>query len=101
MGGSRSFVNNHGGKDLKLCVEKYSLQVWHTMTKISDNGRQFNNQEFRSFYSGLRIKNQFSLPRHPQANGKMIVMNRTLLKIIKVRLEGAKGVWPKELPNVL
>ena len=27
--------------------------------------------------------------------------NRTLLKIIKVHLEGAKGVWLEELPNVL
>ena len=27
--------------------------------------------------------------------------NRTLLKVIKVRLEGAKGAWPEELPNVL
>ena len=24
-----------------------------------------------------------------------------MLKIIKVRLEGAKGAWPEELPNVL
>ena len=28
-------------------------------------------------------------------------MNRTLLKIIKTRLEGAKGIWPDELPSVL
>ena len=28
-------------------------------------------------------------------------MNRTLLKIIKTKLDEAKGVWPKELPNVL
>ena len=28
-------------------------------------------------------------------------MNRYLLKIIKTRLEGAKGAWPKELQNVL
>ena len=27
--------------------------------------------------------------------------NRTLLKIIKTKLEDAKGAWPKELPNVL
>ena len=27
--------------------------------------------------------------------------NRSLLKIIKTRLEGAKGAWPKELQNVL
>ena len=28
-------------------------------------------------------------------------MNRTLLKIIKTQLEGAKGIWPDELPSVL
>ena len=28
-------------------------------------------------------------------------MNRPLLKIIKTRLEGAKGIWPDELPSVL
>ena len=31
----------------------------------------------------------------------MEVTNRTLLKIIKVCLEGAKGAWLEELPNVL
>ena len=28
-------------------------------------------------------------------------MNQSLLKIIKTRLEGAKGIWPEELPSVL
>ena len=28
-------------------------------------------------------------------------MNRTLLKIIKAQVVGAKGAWPKELPIVL
>ena len=31
----------------------------------------------------------------------MEVTNHTLLKIIKARLDEAKGAWPKELPNVL
>ena len=31
----------------------------------------------------------------------MEVTNRTLLKIIKTKLDDAKGTWPKELPNVL
>ena len=34
-------------------------------TIILDNGRQFDNQEFRTFYTGLRIKNQFSSLGHP------------------------------------
>ncbi|XP_075633841.1 uncharacterized protein LOC142606362 [Castanea sativa] len=38
---------------------------------------------------------------HPQANGQVEVMNRSLLKIIKTRLEGAKGIWPEELPSIL
>ena len=32
---------------------------------------------------------------------KVEVANRSLLKIIKTRLEGVKGVWPDELPRIL
>ena len=71
------------------------------MTIISDNGRQFDNQGFKDFCSNLGIKNQFSSLRHPQANRQMKVMNRTLLKIIKAKLDEAKGAWSEELPNVL
>ena len=70
-------------------------------TIISDNGRQFDSKGFRSFYSNLGIRNKYSSPGHPQANGQMEVTNRTLLRIIKSRLVGAKGAWPEELPNVL
>ena len=68
---------------------------------ISNNGGQFDNQNFRDFCSGLGIKNQFSSPGHPQANGQTEVTNRMLLKIIKAWLEEAKGAWPEEFPNVL
>ena len=70
-------------------------------TIISNNGRQFNSQGFRDFCSGLGIKNQFSSPGHPRANGQTKVTNRTLLKIIKAKLDNTKGAWPEELPNVL
>nr|XP_023889033.1 uncharacterized protein LOC112001099 [Quercus suber] len=62
---------------------------------------QGKGQGFRDFCSGLGIKNQFSSPGHPQANGQTEVTNRTLLRIIKARLDDAKGAWPEELPNVL
>ena len=71
------------------------------MTIISDNGWQFNNQGFRDFCSNLGIRNQFSSLRHPQANGQMEMTNRTLLKIIKTKLDDAKSAWLEELPNVL
>ncbi|XP_030941748.1 uncharacterized protein LOC115966716 [Quercus lobata] len=62
---------------------------------------QFDSQGFRDFCSDLGIKNQFSSPGHPQANGQTEVTNRTLLKIIKTKLDEAKGAWPEELPSVL
>ena len=69
-----------------------------------DNGRQFDNTSFRDFYEQFGNKNHYSSPSHPQANGQAKFANRSLLKIIKTRLEGArgaKGVWPEELPGVL
>ena len=35
------------------------------------------------------------------ANGQTEVTNQTLLKIIKTKLDDAKGAWPEEFPNVL
>ena len=68
---------------------------------MSDNGRQFDNALFRDFCIHFGIQNHCSSPAHPQANGQTEVANRSLLKIIKTRLEGAKGVWPDKLPGVL
>ena len=68
---------------------------------VSDNGRQFDNTPFKDFCEQLGINNHYSSPFHPQANGQVEVANRSLLKIIKTRLEGSKGIWPDELPGVL
>ena len=68
---------------------------------VSDNGQQFDNSPFRDFCEQLGINNHYSSPSHPQANGQAEVANRSLLKIIKTRLEGAKGIWSDELPGVL
>ena len=68
---------------------------------VSDNGKQFDNSAFKDFCLELGIKNHYSSPAHPQANVQVEVTNRSLLKIIKTRLEGAKVIWPDELPSVL
>ena len=68
---------------------------------VSNNGKQFDNNAFRDFCSELGIKNHYSSPAHPQANRQVEVTNRSLLKIIKTCLEGAKGIWLDELPSVL
>ena len=100
MGSSRRTINHNRGEDPKLCVEECTLPI-RDNTHNHIRQWQFEHRGFRDFYSSLGIKNQFSSPGHPQANGQMEVTNRTLLKIIKAQLDEAKGAWPEELPNVL
>ena len=68
---------------------------------VSDNGKQFDDNSFRDFCSQLGIRNHYSSPIHPHANEQVEVTNRSLLKIIKTRLEGANGIWLDELLSVL
>ena len=58
---------------------------------VSYNEKQFDNDSFRDFCSQLEIKNHYSSPAHPQANGQVEVTNRSLLKIIKTQLEGQRA----------
>ena len=68
---------------------------------VSNNGKQFDNDSFRDYCSQLGIRNHYSSPAHPQANRQVEVTNQSLLKIIKTRLQEAKGIWPEELPSIL
>ena len=43
---------------------------------VSNNGKQFDNGSFRDFCTELGIKNHYSSPAHPQANGQVEVINR-------------------------
>ena len=42
---------------------------------VFDNGKQFDNSVFRGFCLKLCIKNHYSSPAHPQANGQVEVTN--------------------------
>jgi len=65
VGGSRSISHDHRSKGTKFCMEKYCMQVQDPQTIISDNGRQFDSQGFRSFCSSLGIKNKYLSLGHP------------------------------------
>ncbi len=68
---------------------------------ISDNNTQFEGKLFKGFCLELGIRNFFSLPAYPQANGQAEVSNKVILDGIKKRLEEAKGRWVEELPSVM
>ncbi|XP_057811617.1 uncharacterized protein LOC131025850 [Salvia miltiorrhiza] len=68
---------------------------------VTDNGSQFISADFQDFCRFWNIKQSFSTPRYPQANGQAESSNKTIMNTLKKRLEKAKGKWADELPGVL
>ncbi|KAK3014874.1 hypothetical protein RJ639_008263 [Escallonia herrerae] len=68
---------------------------------VVDNGKQFDNSNFRTFCSNLSIDLRFTSVAHPQSNGQTENMNRGILQGLKKKLNEAKGAWVDELPKVL
>ncbi|XP_027158174.1 uncharacterized protein LOC113780841 [Coffea eugenioides] len=71
------------------------------MIIISDNGRQFAENPFKSWCENLGIKQHFTSVGHPQVNGQAENFNRTLLHGLKTRLHRVGSSWVEELPSVL
>ena len=68
---------------------------------IFNNGLQFDSRAFREFCCNLGIKNRYFTPAYPQSNRQVEAINKTILNGLKKRLDGAKGRWAEELPNML
>ncbi|GKA07730.1 reverse transcriptase domain-containing protein [Tanacetum coccineum] len=68
---------------------------------VTNNGTQFVNDPFRSWYERLNIQQMNTAIAHPQANGMVERANKSLMEVIKSRLGRDRAGWVDELPNVL
>lgn len=68
---------------------------------VLDNGKQFDNKKVRSLCEELSIKKHFSTLHHPQANGQVEAVNKTIKHVLKRKLDVSKGAWVDELSQVL
>lgn len=68
---------------------------------ITDNGKQFEGRQFNRMCTNLGISRHASSSEHPQANEQMKVTNMSIMRIIKTRLERAKGLWVEKLPSIM
>jgi hypothetical protein len=59
---------------------------------VTDNGKQFDCEPFRKWCAELHIRNYFSSPGHPQANGQVEATNKTIFKILKKKLGDKKEI---------
>jgi hypothetical protein len=81
----------------KNVVSRYSIP--HAF--VTDNEKQFSCDSFQKWCAKLHIRNYFSSPGHPQANRQLEATNKTIFKILKMKLGGRKGDWADNLPEVL
>ena len=68
---------------------------------VTDNGLQFNNEEFRKYCDDNDIDLRFTSVAHPQANGQAEVGNRIILDGLKKRVEHSRRNWVEELLPIL
>ncbi|KAL5579076.1 hypothetical protein UlMin_011518 [Ulmus minor] len=68
---------------------------------VSDNGTQFDSAGLKKLCSNLGIYKHFSSVAHPQSNGQVEAVNKTIKNNLERKLNGAKGAWVDELPRVL
>ncbi|XP_071933287.1 uncharacterized protein [Coffea arabica] len=68
---------------------------------VSDNDRQFADRSLQEWCTELGIRQHFTSVRHPQANGQVENINRTILHGLKTRIESARTGWLDELPTIL
>ncbi|KAL5579158.1 hypothetical protein UlMin_011600 [Ulmus minor] len=68
---------------------------------VSDNGTQFDSTGLKKLCSELGIKKHFSSVAHPQSNGQVEAVNKTIKQNLERKLEGLKNAWVEELPRVL
>ncbi|KAL5553876.1 hypothetical protein UlMin_041277 [Ulmus minor] len=68
---------------------------------VSNNGTQFDSATLKKLYSDLGIHKHFSSITHPQSNGQVEAVNKTIKNNLERKLNGAKGAWVDELPRVL
>nr|XP_011463623.1 PREDICTED: uncharacterized protein LOC101300244 [Fragaria vesca subsp. vesca] len=70
-------------------------------TIVTDNGTQFNNNHLIEFTNDMGTKMVFSSVAHPQTNGQVEAVNKIIKKLLKKKLDDAKGLWAQKLPEVL
>nr|GEW51523.1 reverse transcriptase domain-containing protein [Tanacetum cinerariifolium] len=68
---------------------------------VSDNRKQFRDNSFKDWCEKLSICQCFAFVKHPQANGLVERVNKSLREGIKARLGDTNKNWVEEISHVL
>ncbi|XP_022004349.1 uncharacterized protein LOC110901896 [Helianthus annuus] len=68
---------------------------------FTDNGTNFAADDLQQWFRELHIEHTFSSVAHPQGNGQVEAVNKSIVDGIKARLGEKKRGWVDELPSIL
>ena len=66
-------------------------------TVITDNGLEFCARSFGDYLNGIGVKHQRTTPVHPQSNGKVERVNRTIKEMLAKLVNNCPSTWERQL----
>ena len=82
------------------CLTDIFVRCGFPSRLTSDNGSQFTGKTFANWLKGKGIQHTRTTPYHPQGNGVIERLHRTLNAIVAKTID-AKGNWSKVVPMAL
>nr|GEV28792.1 reverse transcriptase domain-containing protein [Tanacetum cinerariifolium] len=101
MDRSKGSGNNYCGQVKKFVWDNIVCRFGISGEIISDNGKHFSDNPFKDWCDMLNNTQRFASVKHPQSNGLVERVNRSLGEGIKSRLGEGNKNWVEELPHVL
>jgi hypothetical protein len=85
------------------CIHQgaYHLLIWDSSNDYYGQGTMFTSNEFKDFAVGLGIKLLNSSPYYAQANGQAEASNKSLIKLIKRKVNKHPRKWHDFLSQAL
>ncbi|XP_021986282.1 uncharacterized protein LOC110882608 [Helianthus annuus] len=68
---------------------------------VTDNGTNFASEDLQKWMKEMNIEHTFSSVAHPQGNGQVKSVNKSIVEGIKARLGTKRRGWVDELPSIL
>lgn len=78
---AKSVNSKEAGKIVNFLDQIYSVMKFETL--LSDNGREFDNQEVNMWVKKKSINHIFSIPYYKKSNGRVERANRTIRNALK------------------
>ncbi len=85
----------------EFLFEKITCEYGAPVQIVSDRALSFLNESLREYLEILKIRHLPTTPYHPQSNGAVERMHRTLKKILRKLCRGDWSLWEDFLPQAL